>query len=181
MALSDGQFSALAGAANDPGVGGFSVASRGKDAGKAPKNRFMVGQGKEESTPSGSMTGGDVKSFDSRNADTLGKKDHFLGGWDQGGTGYLDVSKGFPTTGKGETAARASTLKNDEIAYGEMDGKREYAGDHNNPFHGANNSGDITNSGEQSQKDAWTSMPSDVPRTKKTPGLKLHPEGQSFS
>lgn len=180
MSLSDRQFTQLASQANDPKIGGFSAATQGKDAGKAPKDRFMVGQGKEETTPSGAMTGGDVKDFAARNAQHLARADHFAGGWSHEGTGYLDVSKGFPRTGQGESKARLSTVENNEIAYGEMDNKRNYAGDHANPFHPANNQGDITNSGEADQKKAWVEMPATVPRSKKNAPLDLG-ENQSFS
>ena len=178
MSLSDGQFDNLAKDANDPEVGGFTVASRGKNAGESPPDRFLVGQGKEAKTPSGKMTGSDVRSYEASNARSLARKEHFLGGWDHEGTGYLDVSKGFPTTGAGETAARASTLKHGEMAYGESNSKGEYAGDHANPFHGENNKGDITNSGEKDQKKAWVGMPSSQPRTT---GKRVDLQNQSFS
>lgn len=178
MSLTGKQFGGLAAQANDPDIGGFTVSTKGKDAGKSPASRYLVGQGKEETSPSGSMTGGDLKDYASRNSKDLGRPEHFLGGWDHEGTGYMDVSKGFDKSPEGHASARQSTLDNNEMAYGETDSKRQYVGDHNNPFHPDNQEGDITSSGGEGQGDAWVSMA----RSSKKGTSPITPrEGMSFS
>lgn len=133
MNLSDGQFGHLA---EQAAAGGFSVIAKGPQAGLPPKNRFMVGQ---RDVPEGIGKAGatTIRKYAQANAPTLDKPERYLGGWSSGGKTYLDVPRGYPTTPTGEVAARKSTLRNTQQAYGHMGPQRTYQGTISNPFHPA--------------------------------------------
>jgi hypothetical protein len=133
MNLSPVQFKRLA---QEAALGGFSVIPKGPQAGLPPKNRFMVGQ---RDVPEGMGRAGaaTIRKYAEANAPTLDKPERYLGGWTKGGKTSLDVPRGYPTTPTGEVAARKSTLRNTQKAYGHMGPQRDYQGDVYNPFHPA--------------------------------------------
>jgi hypothetical protein len=130
MNISDKQFVGLVG---DGLAGGFTAIPNGRFAGQPPRNKLLVGQ--KDSPEGEANTGPGIASYAREHAETLDKPNRFLGGWGTRGTVVLDVPKGFPDTPKGETAARRSTLTNDQEAYGRMGRDREYAGTTYNPYH----------------------------------------------
>jgi hypothetical protein len=131
--LSKDQFKGLAGQLNE---GGFTAHTKGREAGLPPKNRFLVGQ---RDVPEGAhplpSTGEAIESYAQQHEATLDRPNRFLGGWGEGGEGRLDVPRGYPRTPRGEVAARKSTLRNTQEAYGEMGASRTYEGTTYNPFH----------------------------------------------
>lgn len=134
MNLSGAQFQGLADDINEHG--GFSVIPKGRFAGLPPKNKFMVGQRDvEEGKHPAPAQGAEIERYATTHEAALDKPDRYLGGWEHGGTAYLDVPRGFSRTAAGEVAARRSSLTNDQISYGVMGPKRTFEGTVANPFH----------------------------------------------
>jgi hypothetical protein len=82
--------------------GGFTYQAVSNNA---PHDGFMVSpyQDREYSVPADQVTPRNLREYLKRNADLLTKPDHYIGGWVDGGTAYIDVSVRTPDR---ESAAR---------------------------------------------------------------------------
>jgi hypothetical protein len=142
MTLSERQFEHLAGAVNDPEIGGFTTDPR---TGDVPTNRFMVGTPNEGRAQPLPATGKMIGQYASERSHVLGKQWRMLGGWQEGGKAHLDTPRAYPTSPAGDVAARHATLRGNEIAFGVMGSADEgYVGDVDNPYHAKAMTGDIT-------------------------------------
>lgn len=102
--------SGYAGLASKALDGGFSVTAHGD----VPTEGFMVSpyKGAEKAIAVSQFGRRDVYSFARAHADLLAKPDHFIGGWRDGDTIYLDVSVVAQT----EEGAREMAVAADQLA-----------------------------------------------------------------
>lgn len=149
----------LAGAVNDPGIGGFTAIATGLRAGEQPTNVYSVGtpeQGRRHSLP---VSGAQIQQYAKDKTTVLSNDRRVLGGWQEGGKAHLDTPRTYPDTPVGDSAARHATLRGGEIAFGVLGSRSEgYMGDVNNPAHPKFASGDIT-MGNPSDAKVWADMP----------------------
>ena len=98
--------------------GGFSVGRFGD----VPTTGYMVSpyKGAETAIPIASFTPDAIRAFEAKNAELLALPDHYLGGWRDGDTFYLDVSVRTRTlTEAKRIAAGADQLAVYDVAKGE--------------------------------------------------------------
>ncbi len=149
----------LAGAVNDPEIGGFTAVATGLRAGQQPTNVYSVGtpeQGRQHSLP---VTGGQIEQYAKDKSKVLSHDRRVLGGWQEGGKAHLDTPRTYPDTPVGDSAARHATLRGNEMAFGVLGSKSEgYMGDVNNPWHANASKGDIT-PGNAADARTWADMP----------------------
>lgn len=100
--------------AKDPGAlvsqardGGFTISAVG---GKAPTDGFQVSPygDRERKVSVSTLSDRDIERYVSDNADLLAKKNHYLGGWLDGDTVYLDVSVNARTIQHAEELGKPS-------------------------------------------------------------------------
>lgn len=160
MNLSDGQFADLAGAVNNPDIGGFTAHASGAQAGRTPTNVYSVGTKTEERSQALPETKLSLQQFAQHHAATLDRPRRYLGGWQEEGKAYADVPRGYPATPAGETAARHASLRENQIAYGALGSADEgYLGTVRNPFHAANQGADVSAGNPAADAPVWADMP----------------------
>ena len=121
---------------NQP-YGGFSVKSHGSDAGKSPKDSYMVGLAEHgQNDMPLKITAEQISDFADSRGDFLAQPGHYLGGFndtDKGNEGRdpgsLDVSRAFPRS-EGEFPAMMQARwggKRPEDSVGVVDEKGKYS------------------------------------------------------
>src|SRR3990167_10442214 len=92
--------------------GGFTYNPR---SGRSPKSGYMVSpyKNRESVVDSGKVTAATIANYIVSNADVLGKPEHFIGGWVDGGKLFLDISVRKASAG----AAKALAIANDQLAF----------------------------------------------------------------
>lgn len=143
------QFEALANEINKSGGVSFDTKRSG-----TVKSGYMVGDGKSE-TQTGPLpvSAGDVAAHAAKRPNA-----RYIGGWEHEGQGYLDFPTRHPVTAKGESTARIRTIKNNEMAYGRVEG-HEYQGDVMNPYHDVSRKADVVASDTPAERQAWAEIP----------------------
>lgn len=103
------------------GKGNITQAESGKAGGftanlfgDVPRDGFMVSpyKGRERTYSAAALDAGDVREYKRRNRDILAQPNHFIGGWKDGDTVYLDVSVRAATRGEAAQIAK----KNNQLA-----------------------------------------------------------------
>jgi hypothetical protein len=123
---------------NQP-YGGFSVKSHGSDAGKSPKDSYMVGLAEHgQNDMPLDITAEQISDFADSRGDFLAQPDHYLGGFndtDKGKSGRnpgsLDVSRAFPRS-EGLASPMMQAYyggKRPEDSVGILDEQGKYAGE----------------------------------------------------
>jgi hypothetical protein len=84
-------------------------------ANASPKDGFMVSpyQDREYKLPADKVSPRQLREYLKRNADLLSKPDHYIGGWVDGGTAYIDVSIRSAT----QDAAAAIAKRHKQLAF----------------------------------------------------------------
>jgi hypothetical protein len=70
----------------------------------------------EQVTPSGETSPALMGAYHAKHEDLLSQKPNMMGGWRNEGSDYLDVSKVYPPTGGGQSAARYQAVKHSQEA-----------------------------------------------------------------
>lgn len=94
----------------------------------------------ESIRPQAESTPERMAGYHEEHADLLGEKPHMMGGWRNEGSDYLDVSKLYPPTGGGQSAARYQSVKHNQLASMNLGTFEEDV----NPFHSAGKAGPDT-------------------------------------
>ena len=150
--LSEGQFGDFSQRIQTPG-GGFTVNTK---TGLEPTSGISVGvAGHESKGPASDVTSGSIRSYvtDKQKALEQHPQRH-LGGWEDQGEGYLDVSKVHNDTSVGRVKSRIAMMRNSQIAAYDIGAGATIT----NPFHPANVGPDMTAPTDRETKRNWASM-----------------------